>query len=301
MVGNTRYFHPQSQENRANILAIHDINKNGVPEVSAEANGCTGSRCFRIYTFEWNGRTFVDRSPGIEFWGPRVIDFKDTDNNGTEEITIYGGHPGRCCEIWAIPWRLYTMIYEWNGREFTQTRFDYDPPEYRFQTIQDADQASLKKDYERAMTLYQDTIFSDRLEWWSNERRDYETEPFRFALPENAFRPTPLPDSTEYPRLAAYAYYRMIVLHIHLGETEAATIKYATLQEEFPVGNPGHPYVKMASAFWDAYQSSQNVSTACDGAVQYAAEYDDILSVLGSHYHGDQSLTYEPEDVCPFR
>jgi len=42
---------------------------------------------------------------------------------------------------------------------------------------------------------------------------------------------TPVPDSyidfTEYPRLAAYAYYRMVILHTFLGETEAG-------QDRFP-------------------------------------------------------------------
>ena len=49
-------------------------------------------------------------------------------------------------------------------------------------------------------------------------------------------------DFTEYPRLAAYAYYRMVILRTFLGETEAAQVKYATtLQEKFPADNPGHP------------------------------------------------------------
>ena len=113
--------------------------------------------------------------------------------------------------------------------------------------------------------------------------------------------PTPIPDPGEHPRLAAYAYYRMIVLHIHLGETEAATIQYATLQDKFPAASPGHPYAEMASAFWDAYQSSQNMTSACGAAIQYAVAHPDILTVLGSDYHGAQSHTYVPEDVCPFR
>ena len=109
------------------------------------------------------------------------------------------------------------------------------------------------------------------------------------------------PDLTEYPRLAAYAYYRMVILHTHLGETDAAQLKYVTLQEKFPPGDPGYPYVEMASAFWDAYQSSQKMYDGCAAAIAYADAHPEILVPLGSNYHGWQSHTYVPADVCPFR
>jgi hypothetical protein len=111
----------------------------------------------------------------------------------------------------------------------------------------------------------------------------------------------PAPDSTEYPRLAAYAYYRMVILHTFLGEMEAAEIKYTTLQEKFPVGNPGHPYVEMATDFWNAYQSGGLMYDACAAAIAYADFHPEILIPLGSDYHGAQSRTYVPVDVCPFR
>jgi hypothetical protein len=57
----------------------------------------------------------------------------------------------------------------------------------------------------------------------------------------------------------------------------------------------------MATAFWDAYQSSGKMYAGCAAAIQYAAEHLDILTPLGSDYHGWQSHTYVPADVCPFR
>ncbi len=67
-------------------------------------------------------------------------------------------------------------------------------------------------------------------------------------------------DSTEYPRLAAYAYYRIMLLHVMQGhESDAGTV-YKTLQEKFSDDLYGKPYVEMATAFWDAYQSTHNMS-----------------------------------------
>jgi hypothetical protein len=93
----------------------------------------------------------------------------------------------------------------------------------------------------------------------------------------------------------------MIALHTYLGQTAEAETKYATLQEKFQSGNPGHPYVEMATAFWDAYQSSHKMYDACAAAIAYADAHPEILTPLGSEYHGAQSHTYTPADVCPFR
>ena len=40
---------------------------------------------------------------------------------------------------------------------------------------------------------------------------------------------------------------------------------------------------------------------ACAAAIGYAAAHPQILTPLGSDYHGAQSHRYVPADVCPFR
>jgi hypothetical protein len=81
-----------------------------------------------------------------------------------------------------------------------------------------------------------------------------------------------------------------------------ATTTYNTLQQEFGDDPYGSPYVEMASAFWEAYQSTaHSVYDGCAAAIQYAVEHPEILTPLGSDYHGSQSHVYMPDDVCPFR
>ena len=109
------------------------------------------------------------------------------------------------------------------------------------------------------------------------------------------------PDPAEYPRLAAYAYYRIMLIHLVQGHDSEATTVYNTLQEKFGNDQYGSPYVEMATAFWEAYQSTHKMYDGCAAAIQYAAEHPDILIPLGSDYHGAQSHIYKPEDVCPFR
>ena len=151
--------------------------------------------------------------------------------------------------------------------------------------------------------MYQDAIFSDKLEWWSPQRSKDTLKKLsgNNDHPENAKPADGIPDPAEYPSLAAYAYYRMIALHIDLGQMDAAQVNYATLQKKFPAGNPGHPYVEMATAFWDVHQSTGRMYDACGAAIAYADAHPEILTLLGSNYHGGQSHTYVPADVCPFR
>jgi hypothetical protein len=151
--------------------------------------------------------------------------------------------------------------------------------------------------------LYQDAIFSDNLKEWSPEIHAYYVgipKAYMNSQPTPTFPGTNL-DTTEYPRLAAYAYFRITLLHILQDhESDAGTV-YQTLQQKFPAGNPGFPYAEMAAAFWNEYQSSHDMTAACGMAVEYAAGHPDILIPLGSDYHGMQSHRYKPGDVCPFR
>ena len=113
--------------------------------------------------------------------------------------------------------------------------------------------------------------------------------------------PPVIPDLTEYPKLAAYSYYRIMLINIVQGSEAGANSTYNTLQQNFGNNPYGHPYVEMATAFWNAYQSAHKMYDGCAAAIEYAAGHPEILTPLGSDYHGGQSKIYQPEDICPFR
>ena len=185
---------------------------------------------------------------------------------------------------------------------FIRQPIEYDEPKYRFQAIQDGDYATENGNYEKAIVLYQDVISNKNLEWWSIERQKYEQAVIDAQLTgqEEPFA-QPLEDKTEYSRLAAYAYYRIMLLQYVRGyESDAGTV-YNTLQQKFGADPYGRPYAEMATAFWGAYQSAHSVYDGCAAAIHYADEHLEILIPLGSDYHGAQSHTYVPVDVCPFR
>ena len=287
------------------VLTVMDLNKNGLPEILL-VNPVGGLRGGAGYLMEeWNGKNFIDvgldpetqSDPGIG-GSPPKIEFKDTNHDGLQDLVFTGEGP------WDedLLSRVKTIVYRWNGRFYAEAYVSYAEQQYRFQAIQDADRELLYGNDEKAFALYQEAIFNDKLEWWSRERQKYMVDTHASQYdPTPTVYSTPVPDKTEYPKLAAYAYYRMIILRIHLGEMDAAQTQYATLQAKFPAGSPGHSYAEMAADFWNAYQSAGTMYNACAAAIAFADAHPEILTPLGSDYHGWQSHTYTPPDVCPFR
>jgi hypothetical protein len=285
---------------RSTFEIIGDANKNGVPEILIGSETCSTTCGGEFFVLEWKLDSFQKVLETSDFYTSLDnIVAKDLDNDGLMEFSWAGG-----ISTWnylSPPWRLETHIYKWNGERFAALPVIFDALQFRFQAIQDADRETLAGNYDKAFQLYYDAIVDTQLGWWSPELFSQQHD---IALSPKSYQVTPTPpaaDATEYPRLAAYAYYRMVALHAYLGEMDAATVQYNTLQQKFPAGDPGHPYVEMATAFWDAYQSSANMTTACAAAIEYAAEHPEILIPLGSDYHGWQSHQYVPADVCPFR
>jgi hypothetical protein len=235
------------------------------------------------------------------------IFYQDMNKDTVNELILDSGIMSWLTYSDALPWRNKRTYYQWNGKNYAPTYHEFTIPEFRFQAIQDGDLAVSQSEFTKALSLYQDAIFSDKLKYYSVDIRENLQinwiRQFEMAQSGN-IEPTLTPypnDLTEYPRLAAYAYYRIMLLHLLQGHESDASIVYNILQEKFSNDPYGHPYAEMATAFWNAYQSTHKMYAGCAAAIQYAAEHPDILTPLGSDYHGWQSHIYKPEDVCPFR
>jgi len=293
---------------------VTDVNKNGIPEIYIYVNECMGGKCNDLYAYEWNGSNFqtiildgTGRAGAYpehycdDIYEPFEIDFQDVDKDGLAELIVTGKIPSWPDDL-LFPYREETRICKWNGQGFVFYRKEFSEPEYRFQAIQDADLAANQGEYGKALTLYQRTISDKNLEWWSSSRRinDFESLVL-FGGPTPTPDPDLVPDPVEYPSLAAYAYYRIMLLHFVQNQESDAITTYNSLQEKFGSDQYARPYIEMATAFLNAYQSTHKMYDGCGAAIQYAVEHPDILIPLGSNYHGYQSHWYESVDVCLFR
>lgn len=291
------------------ITVLKDINKNSIPEILTTRNTCGDAICNEIKIYEWDGSKFRSLIKREVDQNGRTVDFTYNDEiilinhnvNGIQRIMGIDRIPANPDTFfYCQPCRETISIYSWNGNYFVEELFYFSIAIYRFQALQDADRYTENGMREKALSFYQDVIFNKDLEWWSPERREFLYT--YLYLPKPTPSPKdPISNPAEYPSLASYAYYRIMLIRLVQGQTEEAKQTYQTLQDTFGNDIYAKPYIEMTNAFLEAYQVNQKMYDGCAAAIQYAVEHPEILIPLGSNYHGDQSKIYKPADVCPFR
>ena len=223
----------------------------------------------------------------------------DINGDGPKEIILDGDDCGPAIMDMCLPWRLQTLTYSWDGSKYVVTRIEYTQPEYRYQTVQDADREFLYRIIQKRWNIYWSVIEDPSLDWWSAAREQFEGDRWeaRDKTPQPVI-PTPVTDDQEYDQLSAYAYFRIGLLYLVTGKEEEAYKTFNSLHDRYPFGNPGYPYAMLTGYFMDAYEETRDVVSACQAAIQYAAQNLSILSALdGTNVFQDQ--IYRPEDICP--
>lgn len=296
------------------IRAVQDMNQDGVAEIAWFAPSLGD-----LHIAGWDGTQFaslVDTPADCSFWpdnwpnctapyiygiygsGYGIYDndivIQDTDGNGTLEVSVTFplSRPG-VDTAGNGPRRERTKIWAWNGYHFVPTRTLHTPPQYRFQAIRDGDNASQFGDYAQALAFYQQAISDERLLGWSVGQ----------LWPDDMYNgsPTPTPDPYERSRLSAYAHYRIILLYVVQGKLKEAQRTYDTLQSEFPNDIDGHQYAELGKAFWDEYQASLSIPSACAKVIKYARMHaDEVLMLLDHRFYGYANDGFSAEGTCPF-
>ena len=282
------------------IRAIQDMNNDGRPEIVLsfiEIVGTRGNfrRLFRI--LEWEDDQFVDlvQAPSQPQQAAPVSngDGRIYDTNGNRNLELVLENGVRQGYETDGPERARTDTWAWDGEAFRLWRSEYEPAVYRFQAVQDGDDAALAGRYQRALAFYHQVLHDKSLLGWSASQ----------LWPDSAYgdRSTPTPDPEEDQRLRAYALYRIMVVRALQRDREGARDTFDQLQAEHPEGTPGAPYAGLATAFWASYEAQENVAAGCKRAVQFAAaEADAVLQPLGSAMYGSSNRDYAPQDICPF-
>ncbi len=300
------------------IEAFRDGNQNSIPELVVRVKLTQYIEQFDV--IEWDGLQF--RSLLVPF-----------DNNVTEEgifkfpkgrarfgyqpvisgsslalaISIRGPQPWDDDYDTKIPWRDYSDLYYWNGSNYIFSKQQFDPPTFRFQAVHDGDLSFVYGDYDQAILNFQQAIIDEDLLWYSDERRELLIGN-RSSLPEF--------DPNEYPNLAAYSYFRIMLAGIYKGWTSNPKITYDWLMTNFQAGDPGYVFAELADIFWREYQETNNLSQSCTMTYDIAyLHHEEIFRYLtNSIFVTDtkidwpnptlfgqisSELPYSPEFICP--
>lgn len=313
----------------ARLLDSEDINRDGIQEVLISKSSCGNCVGDDYQLLEWDGSTFSSlfvhqkyRSPyGVisqDVHEPGVISIsglsiddpsihppflQDSDQNGFIELVLSGGIPSSFNARYSGPWRVETITLSWNGSHYIITNWEADAPVYRFQAVQDGDVYTRFEKYDKALQSYQQAIVSSTLDTWNSTRQEYERKYFFDPYYEGTIPPEPASDPVESAMLAAYARYKIMLLAVIQGQTIKAQDAYDTLQSEYPEGTDGFIYADIARVFWDDYTVSQDTESACSKVIQQVNRNPEMyLEYLGKsmkNTHGDWSLTYTAEELCP--
>jgi hypothetical protein len=298
---------------------LSDANNNGIPELIVSLFKLTrGGGSYDI--LEWSTRGFrslvlssslLPFKPYYPYLEPGLscdsgVSLRDFDNDGQQELDFCNGLPfWDVCAVyppWRVNWNIYEIDAEGNYVPFSVT---CSPPEFRFQALHDGDRLTLYGDYESAIRMYQDAIFSDKLDWWSAERREFYCQ--------RAFQNAPVsksdidaariksgqvlsPDPSEYPTIAAYARFRIMLQHIVRNWLPEAEIAYKALISKHPHGPTGSQFADMATAFMDEYRQSADIELACSVALRAISPPDDTMF----RYLGYEYERHRYGMLCPF-
>ncbi len=292
------------------LISIQDSNQNGIPETTFLTGWASqGGHGYRV--FEWDGTQFqnilADSYLSVNTTGE--IAFEDRDGSGIQELIVTNGVQlaGEVYQDFG-PWRNVTRIYKWNGSQYVFVQEEWDSPEYRFQAVQDGDRLFLAGKYDRALAMYQQAITSDKFKWWRPELRGYMMAEEYSTYGTATLPSPPVEDKNEYIALSAYSYFRIMLVYLAENQPAYAHDIYQVIQSQYANDPYGKPFAEMATTFWEEYTATQNIASACQEATFYAKNHqNEILPYLGntsgdlasSAYHGEQSLNYVPESICP--
>ncbi len=247
------------------LLNVDDVNQDGHTELIFTTNSCGAHTCTTtVYIVASGGGTYdqlVDG--GIEMTFAEVS-FSDRDGDAIPELLMYGGMIG---SVGAGPQRARTEIYKWDGHTYALTETIYDPSNYLYFTVLDANQALLEGDHAKAAELYRQAIENPNLEAWMGE---YERED-----------------------LTAYSRYRLSLTYLLEGDVEAAKAARDGIQKE----QPDHIYAQVMQVLWEAYLRTGDLSSACQEVTAFAAQHPATADILADY--GYANPTFAPADVCP--
>jgi hypothetical protein len=252
------------------IFFSDDLNGDPVSDLLIGRQSCGAHTCFtQLEALVWSGDTLENRLQGTseDMPSPSI-----EVNPESKEITVTAEGIG---SVGAGPYRRFIRQWTWDEDQeaFLPSPDIYLPSNFRIHTLHDADQAAQDGDYEEAVERYTAVIEDDELQ-------DY-MEP-----------------AVERPQLAAYASFRLMLTYLLMNEISQAETTHSSIMTNYPAGSPDSDFARMADAFWNEYQSSRDIGSACLVAQSFADSHPE--TIMEPLYYGYANPTYEATAICPF-
>ncbi len=254
------------------LIVAGDLTADGRPEALFASRQCSADApddcAYRTQLITWSpaeGR-FVSLLRGA-ITSPEPPQISDIDDDRVVEIVVRLTSAGTRA---TGPLRTGVNIYDWNGEAYVLSIIQLDPPRYQIQVIHEADRAFARQGMAQAARLYELARTEAGLRFWFND---------------------------EPAILNSYTLYRLILLYAYT-EDDRLLPAYQALLQTFPDPLTAPVYVSLANAFWNAWQVTNNLRSACIEVQAIIAARPEAVSLLNRY--GSRSPTYTAADLCPF-
>jgi hypothetical protein len=233
---------------------------------------CGAHTCFEdLQILVWNREVFENRLMGSTSDLPYPqISIQDEDGDGLFDLSVTASGFG---SVGAGPPRPLTRVWAFAPQSGSWELTDefLESSDFRIHVAHDADQAVRNGDYAQAVELYRRVIEDPSLQGWME--------------PE-----------TEWPKLAAYAHYKLSVAYWLLDQPQLAQTQMEALETQYPPDDPLYVFVEMGLLFQDAFPSG-GLAAGCQAVSQYVEAHSG--QVLPFFDYGYGNPFYEAGDLCP--
>jgi hypothetical protein len=255
------------------VLAASDLNYDNRADVAFSSRTCTEvqgrQQCtYRTQVIAWkteSGR-FVSLLNGpISSVDAPIV--RDVDNDRVSEVVVRLTSTGT---QETGPLRTGVNIYDWNGATYVLSIVQLDPPRFQIQVIQEADKNFARQNSKPAISLYQLALNDKNLRFWFND---------------------------EPAILNSYVLYRLLLLYAYTDDNELLPTFNAIVQT-YPDATAAPVYVTLSQTFWNAFQVTNNLHSACQEVQSIIATRSEALRLLNRY--GSHNPSYTAQDLCPF-
>ena len=258
------------------LIYLGDVNQDTRPDVLYSGLQCelidaeeAGSECvYQTQLLTWQpeeGRFTSLLNRAITSVEPPSV--TDMDNDRVLEIVARlssSGTPN------TGPLRTGVQIYDWNGTGYLLSITQLDPPRFRIQVIHQADRNVQRRELNAAVDLYQLALNDGNLQNWFNNEQDIHN---------------------------SYILYRLLTIYAFT-EDERLLSMYQAIITNYTDLQAAPVYATMGIAFWDTFQTTNNLRSACQAVQDIITARPEALELVNRY--GSRSPSYTATDLCPF-
>ncbi len=251
------------------LVRIEDMNADGRTDLLYAARNCLSGACRQLTQLAgWSAdRARVVNLLSTVLESDDAVRVEDVDQDRVSEITVEFRDDG---DTQTGPLETGFTVYDWDGFTYVSALTRIDPARYLIQVVFQADDAFTRGNYSEAAALYVAALSSTTLEPWQPD------------------------DLTTLP---PYALYRLLLAYAALEDTRRVDIQTVILTN-YPDPATQPVYAALALSFWNAFQITNNLGSACIEVQSIISARPEVLTLLNRY--GDRSPRYDASSICPF-